>query len=233
MEIKGQCKVTMHYKLSLDSGEVVQSSFDGDPVAFEYGQGQLIPGLEKQMEGLKDGDEKSVQVSPEEGYGEANPDAIIKVPRSEIPVDGPLEEGMMFQVQSQTGQVMLARVAGLTDEEVTMDLIREKFADEVDGDPDTDKPLADLYGMEEADWRTTAEICLDPEEAEYNGYTEDCAALMELDHALEANLTDIRSFYFGRVGGPDWVDGVAVSIIIVGRTPGGKLAGVRTITIWT
>ena len=118
-------------------------------------------------------------------------------------------------------------------EEVTMDLIREKFADEVDGDPDTDKPLAELYGMEDADWRTTAEICHDPEEAEYNGYTEDCAALMELDHALEANLTDIRSFYFGRVGGPDYVDGVAVSIIIVGRTPGGKLAGVRTITIWT
>jgi uncharacterized protein YegP (UPF0339 family) len=118
-------------------------------------------------------------------------------------------------------------------EEVTMDLIREKFAAEVDNDPDADKPLAELYGMVGSDWRTTAEICHDAEDAEYNGYTEDCAALMELDHALEANLTDIQAFYFGRVGGPDYVDGVAVSILIVGRTPGGKLAGVRTITIWT
>lgn len=118
-------------------------------------------------------------------------------------------------------------------EEVTMDLIREKFAAAVDDDPDTDKPLAELYGMERSDWETTADICHDAEDAEYNGYTEDCAVLMDLDQALAANLTDIKAFYFGRVGGPDYVDGVAVSIIIVGRTPEGKLAGVRTIAIWT
>lgn len=51
-----------------------------------------------------------------------------------------------------------------------------------------------------------------------------------LDAAVDANLTDIEVFYYG---GPGYVDGVAVSIIIVGRTPNGNLAGVRTIAIWT
>jgi uncharacterized protein YegP (UPF0339 family) len=119
------------------------------------------------------------------------------------------------------------------DQEITIDLIREKFGHLVDDDPEADAPLADMFGEVTSDWQTVAEICLDPEDAEYNGYTEDCAAFSELDAALGENLTDIQTFHFGTYGGPGNVEGVRVLIFIVGRTPDGKLAGVRTITIWT
>lgn len=117
---------------------------------------------------------------------------------------------------------------------ITVDLVKEKFASYIDEDPDTDKPLADLYSMTRRFEPTVLEAC----EAETDDYyREVCFEQYELDEALLANLTDIEVFYFGRVGGEfdgiPYVDGTAVSILIVGRTPDGNLAGVRTIAIWT
>jgi len=119
------------------------------------------------------------------------------------------------------------------DQAITADLIVEKFGAMVDSEPDADAPIAEMFVEASSDWQTVADICSDPEEAEYNGYTEDCAAFAELDAALGENLTDIQSFHFGIVGGPGYVEGVRVLVFIVGRTPGGQLAGVHTITIWT
>lgn len=127
------------------------------------------------------------------------------------------------------------------DAEIDEALVREALAQYIDNDPDTDKPLADLYVMkgEWDGWFTEASSCGD-EHDDY--YTEMCVERAEMDAALAENLTDIQVFYFGSVGGTytdangaevPWVDGVAVSIVIVGRTPEGNLAGVRTIAIWT
>ena len=121
---------------------------------------------------------------------------------------------------------------GGSDLPITVDLVREAMASYVDGDPDADKPLADLYSMEAtwADWLTTADSCADESD---EWYRELCIEQAELDAALAANLSDLKVFYFGSYGAEGAVDGVAVSIIIVGRTPDGNLAGVRTIAIWT
>ena len=84
--------VSMDYKLVVD-GEVLDSSDDAGPLQFLVGYGNVIPGLEKEMIGMKIGDSKDVVVSPEDGYGEFDDEAFMDVPRSEFPADLQIEEG--------------------------------------------------------------------------------------------------------------------------------------------
>jgi hypothetical protein len=116
---------------------------------------------------------------------------------------------------------------------VTEDLIRDTMAKYVDSDPDTDGPLAELYSMSATweEWRSDADTCIDDETDDY--YDEMCVKKAALDKVLGDNLTDIQVYYFGSYGGPGWVDGVSVSIFVVGITPEGNLAGMRTVAIWT
>lgn len=118
-----------------------------------------------------------------------------------------------------------------TTAEITEALVREKLASFIDNDEAADKPLASLYADEGKweDW-TAPQEC-DQEEDEY--YREICASQERLVQALDENLSDVKVFYFGSSGAPGKVDGVAVSIILVGKTPSGNLAGVRTLAIWT
>ncbi len=68
--------VSMDYTLRLeDEGEVVDTSAGREPLQFVQGEGQIIPGLEQELYGMKIGDEKNVVVAPAEGYGESDPEA--------------------------------------------------------------------------------------------------------------------------------------------------------------
>ena len=118
---------------------------------------------------------------------------------------------------------------------VTEMLVRAELASFVDGDPDTDKPLAKLVGMSKTftEWRKdftpASGGCTD----DVSPSAADCAAVTKMNDAIAKNLRGVRVYYFGRNGRQGHVDGVAVSVLIVGRTPSGNLAGVRTIAIWT
>lgn len=118
---------------------------------------------------------------------------------------------------------------------VTETLVRAELASFVDGDPDTDKPLAKLVGMSKTftEWRKdftpASGGCTD----DVSPSAADCAAVTKMNDAIAKNLRGVRVYYFGRNGRQGHVDGVAVSVLIVGRTPSGNLAGVRTIAIWT
>ena len=114
---------------------------------------------------------------------------------------------------------------------MTQALVRAKVASFVDADPDTDKPLAKLYGETRTwtEWKKDFSACVPDQSPE----PADCAIINKMDDVLAKNLRGIKVFYFGREGSRGHVDGVGVSVIIVGRTPSGNLAGVRTIAIWT
>ncbi len=122
MVIGTACQVKMHYTLKLDNGEVLETTQDGEPVEFEFGAGSIIPGLEKELEGMAQGDEKHVVVEPDDGYGPRNPEALVKVSREEFPAEGPLEPGMMFQMNREDGVTMHVTVVGEEGGEVTLDL---------------------------------------------------------------------------------------------------------------
>lgn len=114
---------------------------------------------------------------------------------------------------------------------MTQALVREKVASFVDADPDTDKPLATLYAQTGtwAEWKRNYANCVPDQSPD----PADCAIINKMNAALAKNLRGIKVFYFGRDGSRGHVDGVGVSVIIVGRTPSGNLAGLRTIAIWT
>jgi len=118
--------------------------------------------------------------------------------------------------------------------EVSEELVRDAFASVVDADSDADKPLADLFAMEATwdAWKGQLHSCADPNDDSPEGLAQ-CSKMRNLEQVLEANLEGIKVFYFGADGEPGSVDGTAVSIFIVGYTPEGSLAGVRTIAIWT
>ncbi len=91
--------VTLAYELTVD-GKVIDSSEDGEPIVFLQGAGQVIPGLEKALVGMKSGESKKVVISAADGYGEKDEDAVVEVPREEFPSDFPLAIGLEISVQT-------------------------------------------------------------------------------------------------------------------------------------
>ena len=112
--------VSMEYTLSVD-GEVLDSSKDAGPLQFLAGYDNIVPGLEREMAGMKIGESKDVLVLPEDGYGEFDEEAFMKVPRSEFPADMELEEGLELNVTDEDGQNQLAFVESFNDKTVRLD----------------------------------------------------------------------------------------------------------------
>lgn len=111
--------VSMQYTLRVD-GKVVDSSEGGDPLEYLHGAANIIPGLEREMEGMTLGESKTVILSAAEGYGEVNEDAFLEVPRSEFPKDMPLKPGLEMELTGPEGQAMYARVESMEGENVTL-----------------------------------------------------------------------------------------------------------------
>jgi FKBP-type peptidyl-prolyl cis-trans isomerase SlyD len=113
--------VSMNYKLTDDSGNVIDSSEGGEPLKYLHGAGNIIPGLEKALVGKVEGDKLDVRVEPEEGYGEHRADLIQSVDRAAFQGVDHIEEGMMFQAQAQDGSVQHVTVKAVEDDKVTID----------------------------------------------------------------------------------------------------------------
>src|SRR5687768_8725098 len=96
MKIASGCVVELEYKLHLDDGTLVDSSDPDDPLSYLHGTAQLVPGLERELEGLGKGERKQVKVSAKDGYGEHNPAGLQTVERGTFPADAELTPGMQF-----------------------------------------------------------------------------------------------------------------------------------------
>jgi FKBP-type peptidyl-prolyl cis-trans isomerase SlyD len=102
--------VSMEYTLRVD-GQVVDSSSGGDPLEYLHGVGNIIPGLEREMDGMAVGDSKMVIVAAEDGYGEVDEEAFMDAPRSEFPEDMPLKPGVELELSGPEGQPMYAYIS--------------------------------------------------------------------------------------------------------------------------
>jgi len=120
MNIQDNAFVAIDYKLTLDSGEVVDESEQGEPLGFLFGCGQLIPGLERQMTGMGVGDRAELTVEAEEGYGPYRDELVRPVPKESFPDDVPLQPGMIFQGTGPHGPVAI-RVKAVEDDKVMAD----------------------------------------------------------------------------------------------------------------
>ncbi|MCQ0093275.1 peptidylprolyl isomerase [Roseovarius sp. M141] len=120
-EVKSGDTVHVHYTGTLTDGTVFDSSDGRDPLKFEVGSGQIIPGLDTAIPGMTVGDKKTVEVPADQAYGQIDPNARQQVPREGIPADIPLDPGTQLQVQTETGQVLPVTVLEVTEEHVTLD----------------------------------------------------------------------------------------------------------------
>ncbi|XDD53905.1 peptidylprolyl isomerase [Leptospira sp. WS4.C2] len=97
--------VGFSYHLKNAQGETLDQS--DEPLLYLHGWQNIIPGLEKELEGLVNGDSKNVTVPPEDGYGTYNEELIFQVPKTELPPDAELEVGMEFQTDTPEGRMVL------------------------------------------------------------------------------------------------------------------------------
>jgi len=115
-------KVKVHYKGSLQDGTVFDSSEERQPLEFVIGHGTVIPGFEKGVIGMCEGDTKVISIEAEDAYGAYRDDLVGVIDRSRIPDDIDLEIGMVLQVRSPEGGVTNVTVSRITDTNVTLDL---------------------------------------------------------------------------------------------------------------
>ncbi|MCK4867773.1 MAG: FKBP-type peptidyl-prolyl cis-trans isomerase, partial [Alphaproteobacteria bacterium] len=120
-EAKSGDTVRLHYTGTLTDGSRFDSSEGRDPLEFTLGGGQIIPGLEREIFGMKLGDKKTVTAVADEAYGQPNPAALQDVPRDTIPPEIELAIGGQLQVSSPEGQQMTVTITAITDDVVTMD----------------------------------------------------------------------------------------------------------------
>jgi FKBP-type peptidyl-prolyl cis-trans isomerase SlyD len=121
MQIAKDSVVSIDYRLHLGDGKIVDESDPGDPLVYLQGYEEIVPGLEKALEGKKAGDTLKVQVSPEEGYGEYDPDGVEEVPREDFPPDMELEEGGIVTATDEDGDDVEFLVKKLTPKTVVVD----------------------------------------------------------------------------------------------------------------
>lgn len=120
MIISDDSVVSIDYILRSDSGEIIDSSAEGEPLVYLHGHEQIVPGLEAVLAGKQKGDALKVTVPPEHGYGDHDPDGVVRVPTSAMPMPEP-EIGMELLIRSENGQEAPVRIVGVDAEHVTID----------------------------------------------------------------------------------------------------------------
>lgn len=112
--------IKMDYTLTVE-GEVVDSSEGKEPLEYTQGQGMIIPGLEKELVGLKAGDKKQVTVAAAEAYGEVNPELLIEIPKDRLQGDIDPQAGMVLQMTASNGQPVAGVVKEVKEAVLLMD----------------------------------------------------------------------------------------------------------------
>lgn len=112
--------VSMEYTLSVD-GEIIASADSNDPIQFIQGMGNIIPGLERELNGMTIGESKDITLAPEDGYGEYDDEAFAEVPRDEIPDTISLEIGTAIEMEDEEGNYLEAVIDEIADDYVVLD----------------------------------------------------------------------------------------------------------------
>ena len=113
-------EVTLHFALKLENGDVVDSTFDKQPATFKVGDGNLLPGFEVALYGLKAGDKRSLQIEPESAFGQPNPQNVQVMPRGQFQ-DMELSEGLLIIFNDAANAELPGVVKAFDEQQVTID----------------------------------------------------------------------------------------------------------------
>ena len=121
MPIKKGDTVKIEYEGSLDDGSVFDSSKKhGEPLEFEVGAHQILPSFEDALMGMEEGEEKEFKLTPQDAYGDRNPQLVQNVPRDQVPAN--TECGSILVITLPNGLQMPVKVIEISEEWVTLDL---------------------------------------------------------------------------------------------------------------
>lgn len=115
-------KIKVHYTGTLDDGTKFDSSEGKEPLEFVVGEKKVIPGFEKAVVGMEEGQEKEFKIEAEEAYGPKNPQLIQEVPKKALPEGMEVKEGTMLMLKAPTGQNVPATVTEDKGESIMIDL---------------------------------------------------------------------------------------------------------------
>ncbi len=121
MNIGKNCVVAADFQLYDGQGEMIDSSESNGPLVYLHGAEQLLPALEAALDGHAVGDELSVALTPEQGFGPREDELVERVPRANFPGVEEIGPGMRFQTQLPDGSPMIVMVTDVDDEYVTVD----------------------------------------------------------------------------------------------------------------
>jgi FKBP-type peptidyl-prolyl cis-trans isomerase SlyD len=112
---------SIHYTLTDDAGEVLDSSRDAEPLSYLHGAGNIIPGLEQALVGKSSGSSLKVSVPPAEAYGEIQPELMQVAPMEAFQGVDQVEPGMAFEASDPSGQTRRIVVKSVDGDKVTID----------------------------------------------------------------------------------------------------------------
>ena len=157
MKIEKDKVVQIHYKLTDKEGKEIDSSAGREPLQYVHGNGYLITGLERELEGKEKGDKFSVDVAPEDAYGKYNEELIVEVPRDQFDTSMQIEVGMQFQGAGPAGPTIVT-VKAVSDDKITVDANHELAGKELHFDVEV-VDVRDLTEAEKEEMKVSAAGC--------------------------------------------------------------------------
>jgi FKBP-type peptidyl-prolyl cis-trans isomerase 2 len=132
MKVTAGCSVRIEVELKVKGGDVIESSAKSGPVEYRHGNGQMLAGIEKELEGLVAGAEKSGVLPAKDAFGTEDSQPTMKIPRSEFPNDAKITKGDRFEAKGPTGVNVLLRVTEVDDKVVSAQVVHPLAGKEIE-----------------------------------------------------------------------------------------------------
>jgi FKBP-type peptidyl-prolyl cis-trans isomerase 2 len=132
MKVSVGCSVRVEVELKAKGGEVIESSAKSGPIEYRQGSGQMLAGLEKQLEGLEAGAEKSGTLAPADAFGTEESQPTMKLPRAEFPKDAKVAPGDRFEAKGPTNAPLLLRVIEVDEKLITAQVVHPLAGKEIE-----------------------------------------------------------------------------------------------------
>jgi FKBP-type peptidyl-prolyl cis-trans isomerase SlpA len=114
-------RVTLNFSLAMEDGTIVDSNHGEEPVTFTIGDGNLLEGFEKAIYGLRAGDEKELLISPDQGFGQPNPNNLQEMSIGDFPNDLTLEVGLVLSFSDAQSNELPGVVKELRGDKILID----------------------------------------------------------------------------------------------------------------
>lgn len=113
--------ITMHFRLALDNGFIVEDTWNDEPLSVKLGEGALIDGLEGAIVGLKVGETKSIELTPAQAFGPWDDERIMEMDKSDFPNELAIEKGKIIGFTAPSGEEVAGTVRDIRDDVVVVD----------------------------------------------------------------------------------------------------------------